>query len=79
LREMKPMRLPIPHLRRGAGVAFREATADLWLRSHAGGCRFGTPSLLTHHVEDRLLPLEQTVRHPLDPPTTALIRTCPTC
>src|SRR4030095_14736977 len=24
------------------------------------------------HVEDRLLPLKQTVRHPLDPPTTAL-------
>jgi hypothetical protein len=21
-----------------------------------------------HHVEDRLLPLKQTVRHPLDPP-----------
>jgi hypothetical protein len=23
-----------------------------------------------HHVEDRLLPLKQTFRHPLDPPTT---------
>ena len=27
-----------------------------------------------HHVEDRLLPLKQTVRHPLDPPSTLLMR-----
>ena len=26
--------------------------------------------LYSHHVEDRLLPLKQTVPHPLDPPTT---------
>jgi hypothetical protein len=35
----------------------------------AQGCRLGGPYLLTHHVEDRLLPLKQTVRHPLDPRT----------
>ena len=31
--------------------------------------------LQAHHVEDRLLPLKQTVRHPLDPRTTLLVRT----
>jgi hypothetical protein len=34
----------------------------------------GSPTPITHHVEDRLLPLKQTVRHPLDPPSTLLVR-----
>ena len=35
-----------------------------------GGRRFAHPYLLTHHVQDGLLPLKQTVRHLLEPPST---------
>ena len=40
----------------------------------AQGVPFRIPYLLTHHVEDRLLPLKQTGRHPLDPPKSFLMR-----
>jgi hypothetical protein len=34
----------------------------------------GAPSPKPINVPDRLLPLKQTVRHPLDPPSTLLVR-----
>jgi hypothetical protein len=43
------------------------------LRPEAGGRRRAS-NLLSHHVEDRLLPLKQTAHHPLDPPSTLLMR-----
>ncbi len=47
---------------RGPGVA------------RGGGRRLAHPYLLTHHVQDGLLPLKQTVRHLLEPRTTFLVR-----
>jgi hypothetical protein len=49
------------------------APADLWLPFGAG-CRFAALYLLTHQVEDRLVPLKQTARYLLDPRTTHLVR-----
>ncbi len=42
--------------------------------ARGGGRRFAHPYLLTHHVQDGLLPLKQNVRRLLEPRTTFLVR-----
>ena len=48
----------------GGSARFERPTAVACPRVAAFLARY----LFSHHVEDRLLPLKQTVRHPLDPP-----------